>query len=151
MAIGTNDPIEKFGTQDDLASSSASVADGSFSIASDLAQWTNDDDAVIASIILESTISVTPTANSKVRLFARLMAFEGTNDQGIPEADFPHVHLGDFPIMTQTGIQRTAIEIGLPNVEASQVYEFYIQNNSGQTMSAGWTLFITPKSIGPSA
>lgn len=151
MAISTNAVIDVFGTDDDLGSSSASVADAAFSIASDVAQWTNDDDVDRAAIVLDATWSVAPDANSSVTLYARLMNISGTGDQPVPTANFPHKLMGRFPVKNITTQQLIPIDIDLPNVYTSQVYEFYIKNNAGQTISAGWKLLITPKTAAPHA
>jgi len=153
MAIGTDDAIDKFGTDDDLDSTSAAVTNTSFSVAGDLAQWTNDDDAPFARFILESTFSVSPDANSVVELFARLIDFNvGNDDTEVPTANFPHKLLGAFAIKDQTAIQRSApLFCRLPNYDTSQVYEFYIRVQTGQTVSAGWTIFVKPITGGPHA
>jgi hypothetical protein len=41
--------------------------------------------------------------------------------------------------------------VDLPMMKTSQEYEFYLQNSCGVTMSAGWTLKITPMALGPHA
>lgn len=151
MAISTDVAIDYFGTVDDLDSSSATVTDGSFSIATDVVQWTNDDDARRAAVVLFADWSVAPDTNSAVFLYARLMNISGTNDQDIPTASFPHKQVGRFPIKDVTTNEYIAIDIDLPNVYTSQVYEFYIKNSSGQTIQAGWKLLITPKGTGGAA
>ena len=152
MAISTDAAIEFFGTQDSLDNTSSAVTDGSFSAGnSDLSQWTNDDDAKYATAILEGTYSVAPDANSTVDLYAQLIDIVSTNDSTAPDANNPHVYLGSFPLNDSTSAQFIPIEISLPNTKTSQVYQFYIHNNGGQTLGAGWDLHITPKSIGPHA
>ena len=151
MAIGTNDGIDKFGTQDATGTTSASVADAAFSIASDLSTWTNDDDAWRATIILEATYSVAPTASSGVTLYARLLNIVSTNDADVPDANFLQTYLGRFPLNDVTTAQYIAIDAYLPNTKTSQEYEFYIKNDGGQTISAGWDIHVTPKTHGPHA
>lgn len=151
MAIGTDAAIEFFGTQDSLDDTSGTVADGAFSVAGDLLAWTNDDDAPTASVVLEATIAVTPDTNSSVSLFAQLLNIQSTNDQLVPTANFQHVFLGSFPIKDVTAAQFIPIVIDLPNNATSQIYQFFIRNNSGQTISAAWDIHITPKAIGPHA
>ena len=149
MAIETGDAIEKFGTQDTVTSSTASVTDTSFSAQEDT--WTNDDDAPLASVVLECTFSTAPDANSSVGLFARLLNIQSTNDAETPNADMTAVALGSFALNDVTSAQYSAIDVKLPNTKTSQEYEFYIQNNGGQTISAGWDLYVTPKTYGASA
>jgi hypothetical protein len=152
MAIGTDAAVEFYGTQDDLDSTSAAVADDAFSVVGDLVQWTNDDDAPYARVILESTFSTTPGVGSTVELFAQLIDIEGTNDTEIPTANHPHIPVAIFAIKDQTAIQRDVKTIKLPNVETSQVYQFWIRVNTGSpSASAGWTVFITPITEGPHA
>lgn len=151
MAISADTSIEFFGTQDDLGNTSSAVTNNSFSAAADLVEWTNDDDVMVGAMILEATWSVAPTANTSVTLFAQLMNIQSTNDMEVPTANFQHVVLGDFPVKNITTIQRVPIDIALPNTATSQVYQFFIRNNSGQTISAGWKLLITPKAVGPHA
>ena len=151
MAIGSDAAIEFFGTQDDVSNSSSAVTDASYSASGDTSDWTNDDDAVMASAILECTYASAPDANSTVDLYAQLMNIVGTDDSQVPTDEAPHVYLGSFPLDDVTSRQHIPIEIGLPNTVTSQVYHFFVKNNGGQTMSAGWQLHITPKAIGPHA
>jgi hypothetical protein len=151
MAIGTNDLVNKFGTQDTVTSSSSAVTDGSFSVSGDITSWTNDDDADLASVTFEGTYSVAPTAETSVNLYAQLMNVVSTSDNDTPDANFPHTFLGSFPLNDVTSEQFITIDIQLPNAYTSAVYDFYIQNGGGQTISAGWDLHVTPKVIGPHA
>lgn len=151
MAISTGAAIEFFGTQDTLGTSSAAVANNAFSIAGDLSTWTNDDDAIMASVVLTCNFSVAPTANSSVNLYARLLDISGTNDATVPDANFQQVYVGSFPLNDSTVAQYIPIDIGLPNTYTSQQYEFYVENKSGQSLPAGWDLLITPKAIGAHA
>jgi len=151
MAIGTSSAIEFFGTQDTLGTSSAAVADAAFSIASDLSTWTNDDDAPQASVVLLANFSVAPTANTYINLYLRLLNVQSTNDQDVPDANFGHVFVGSFPLNDVTTAQYSTIDISLPNTVTSQQYEFYVENQSGQSLPAGWDIYVTPKTIGPHA
>ena len=152
MPIGTNNLIDFHGTPDALDTSSSDVTDGSFSDGTnDLIAWTNDDDAELASAILEANFSVAPDVGSGVDLFARLIDIISTNDAEVPQADFPHVWLGQFPLNDVTTAQFHPIEIELPNTKTSQIYHFYIRNNAGATLPGGWDLTIIPKAKGPHA
>lgn len=151
MAIGTDSAIEFFGTQDTVTSSSSSVASGAFSVSGDVTTWTNDDDAPSASVTLEATYASAPTAGTSVDLYARLLNTQSTNDADAPDTNFFHYYLGSFPLNDVTSAQYITIDVALPNGKTSQEYDFYIQNNGGQTLSAGWDLYVTPKTIGPHA
>jgi hypothetical protein len=151
MAISTDAAIEFFGTQDTLGTSSATVADAAFSIAGDLSTWTNDDDAPQASVAMLVDYAVAPDANSAINLYLRPLNIQSTNDQEIPDANFLHTYVGSFPVNDVTTNQYIQIIIDLPNNVTSQQYEFYIENQTGQTIQAGWDLYVTPKTIGPHA
>jgi len=151
MAISTDAAIEFFGTQDTLGTSSATVADAAFSIAGDLSTWTNDDDAPMASVTALIDYAVAPSANTSVNLYVRLLNTQSTNDNEIPDANYQHKFVGSFPVNDVTTNQYITIDIGLPNSKTSQEYEFYIENRTGQTIQAGWDIYVTPKTIGPHA
>jgi len=151
MTIGTDSAIEFFGTQDPLGTSSAAVSDAAFSVAGDLSTWVNDDDAPQAAVTINVNYSVAPDANSSIALFLRPLNIQSTNDQVIPDVNFQHSFVGSFPVNDVTTSQYTSIVISLPNTLTSQNYEFYIQNNTGQSIPAGWDIFVTPKTIGPHA
>jgi len=153
MAIGTNAPIDFFGTQDTVTAGggTSSVANSAFSAAGDVVSggWTNDDDAITAAAVLTCAYSVAPTAGTSIALYARLMNIDGTADAITPDSTLRRVPVGVFPVKSQTASQSIPTEINLPNHYTSQVYDIYIENSTGQTISAGWTLKITPKAIGP--
>ncbi len=151
MAIATDAAIEFFGTQDTLGTSSAAVANDAFSIAGDLSTWPNDDDAPQASVVLLANFSVAPNANSSINLYLRPLNIQSTNDQDVPNVNFQHVFVGSFPLNDATTAQYINIQISLPNNQTSQDYEFYVENKSGQSLPAGWDIFVTPKAIGPKA
>jgi len=151
MAIGSDSAIEFFGTQDTLGTSSADVTNNSFSIAGDLSTWTNDDDALMASVILLVNYASAPDVNTSVNLYLRPLNMEGTNDGDVPDANFQHMYVGSFPTNDVTTAQYILITISLPNTKTSQEYEFYVENKTGQTLPAGWDIFVTPKTLGPHA
>ena len=151
MTISTDDAIHKFGTQDTLGTSSAAVANDAFSIAGDLSTWTNDDDAPMASVTLLANFSVAPTANSSINLYLRLLNIQSTNDADVPDGNFQHEYVGSFPLNDVTTAQYIAIDISLSNAYASQQYEFYVENLSGQSLPAAWDIYVTPKTIGGAA
>lgn len=151
MSISTDAAIEFFGTQATVTGTTASVADGAYSVTGSIVSFTNTDDAPQASVVAMLDWSAAPNTNSSVNLYARLMNIDSTNDQDVPDANFQHVYLGSFPINDVTTNQYIAIDVSLPNAKSQQVYEFYIENKTGQTIQANWTLKVTPKTLGPNA
>lgn len=149
MVISTNAAIELFGTQDALDNTSGTVSSTAFSVASDLSTWTNDDDAPSASITLEVTFSSAPDVDSVINLYAQPIDIVGTSDGDVPDANFLHMYIGTFPLNDVTTAQFITQDVHLPNWETSSVYQFFIENKGGQTISAGWDVHVTPKTLGP--
>lgn len=154
MAIAENAAIEFFGTQTTVTVSggTSAVTDGSFSVVGDVVSgnFTNADDAPEAAFVAFFDWNTTgPDANSSVGLFAVLLDIDGTSDQDLPSANYHHVYLGSFPVKDILTNQFVPLDVTLPNTKSSQIYQFYIQNNTGQTIQAGWTLKVTTKTLGP--
>ena len=151
MAIGTDSTIVFTGTQDTVTSTTSSVADGAYSVSGDITTWTADDDAPDAAITLASTFASAPDVGSVVLLFARKMNVEGTNDDNEPSDNFQHTYLGLFSLDAVTSEQFCTIDISMQVYKSSSEYDFYIKCMAGQTMSAGWDAYPTPKTLGPHA
>lgn len=155
MTIGADAAIEYFGTLDPLGNTTSAVTNNSFSDGTnDLNAYTNSDDAPMATAALEFTTATTGDAGSVINLYAKLLDVGNatTEDTEVPDANFPHIFLGAFPHNNpSTGAQTASIRMTLPNAKAGQVYHFYIENKTGQTISAGWELSITTVTYGPHA
>jgi len=156
MAIGTNDAIHKFGTQDVVDDTTTSaITNTSFSVAADITSWTNDDDAPLADMVLQWQYpSGTISAGAVINIYAQLMNIQSTNDAAVPDASNKKTYLGFFQIdegLAATTDEFVTAHIVLPNTYSSQVYDFYLENKTGVTISANWNLWITPKTIGPHA
>lgn len=153
MAISTDSSIDFFGTTDEVISiAGAAVANGAFSDSGDLTSWTNDDDAREAIATLDATMGAAPTANTTIGLYCRMMNIsDTTEDANEPSTTFPHFFLGSFLMDSAGTAQISSIVIALPNQQTSQIYDFYVKNNSGQNLNTGSTVDITPKAMGPHA
>lgn len=160
MAIGSNDFIDKFGTQDTVTvgTGTSAVASAAFSASGDVVSggWTNDDDAPMADFVLTYQYTSGSISQDGVKLYMRLMNIDGTADEPQPDTGYKHHYLGTFiPDSNQGASTNNSLSLGkdvaLPNTYTSQVYEFYIENLLGVTITAGWTLKVTPKTGGPHA
>ena len=151
MAIGADAAVHFFGTADTLGTTPATVVNGAVSLASDLSEWTNDDDAPFASVVLEFETDTTGAAQTTIDLYMQQMDLISTNDAEAPDVtNFFHTHVGTFfHNNPSTAVQYAQVFIALPNNKTSAVYNFYIQNNTGQTIADTWDLTITPITIGP--
>jgi hypothetical protein len=158
MAITTDDTIHKFGTQDTLTVAvPGAVANGAFSAASDVNDWTNDDDAPLAIFILSlEDLSGAATAGDTIDLYCKpLNIIYTTGDHQGPNANCLTIYLGSFVVdavdPAGTGDYYVLGPVALPNTKTSQEYEFYIYNNLTTVGidAADWELRITPISFGP--
>lgn len=156
MAISTDSAIHFFGTQDTVTAGggTSAVTNTSFSAAADTVTWTNDDDAPYAAFVLKFQYASGTITQDGIDLFMQLHNIDSTNDENQPDSNLNSHFMGTFPTDAGLGTstdQYVALPylIELPNQYTSQVYEFYIRNNSGVTMAAGWTLKITPVALGP--
>ena len=155
MAIGTNAAVWFFGTEDTVDDGATqAVTTTSFSV--DQATWTNDDDAPHASFVLTFQYPSGTITSGGIHLYARLLNTNSTTDAPVPSANYLSQYLGSFA----TGVTQMAATtdyalqtgpVDLPMMKTSQEYEFYLQNSCGVTMTAGWTLKITPMALGPHA
>lgn len=157
MAISTNDAILKFGTQDEVTSGTpATIADGAYGKADQGASvsWTNTDDSPYGSAVLKCQFDTTmPTAGS-IRLLAHLLNVQSTNDLNAPDANFPFIPIGTFPI--DFGVANdvnfyTAIPFfQMPSMYTASAIDWYLHNNgTSQTIGVSWQLWITPTAFGP--
>ena len=155
MAIGTGSAIHFFGTQDEVTTSPATVADGAFSIASDTSTWTNGDDAPAAIFRLLLTAAGLGGApdGGVINLYAQPQNIDGsTGDQIAPSSNFYHTYLGAFPIHQADADQQIVIgPIALPNYKTSSEFIFFIENQAGVATGTTWTLHVTPITTGPHA
>ena len=159
MTISTNAGIWFFGTQDEVTSGTpATIASGGYGKADQgsSVNWTNDDDAPYASATLKCQFDTTMPTVGNILLYARLLNVQSTNDNEVPDANFPHVLCGAFPIdfgvANDTDFYTTIPHFEIPQAGASQAIDWYLMNNgTSQTIGVSWQLWITPKTIGPHA
>jgi hypothetical protein len=144
--------IEKYGTQDQVDSGSTlAVTQEQVSTTASAATWTNDDDAPWAQFTLEMTFASAPGSSALrgIGLFGRRLNIVGTSDESAPSTNqFHPVFLGVFVVDSVGTLQRAHLRCRLPNVKASQEWQFFIANYQ-TTVSAGWALYVTPYTLGP--
>ena len=135
MAIGTNDVIQKFGTQDMVtvardATNPAAVATTALTTAAAIASWTNDEDAPYARfILLMEWLTTAPQDNTgSIDLYAQVKDIQSTNEPNVPTLTNRAIYLGSFIIdwtvaaTTQHFLVLPFCE--LPNFKTSQIYDF---------------------------
>lgn len=150
MAISTNDAIVKLGTTKTLEANGASIANNAMGAADDATYSISADGASApdAEFVMTATFGTAPTINTTLDLYAQELDIDGTADAQAPTATYKQRYIGSFvvnAVTTAQTLKRVAYDVPL-------LASYYIMNNAtGQTLSAGWTLKVTPRTIGPAA
>lgn len=136
------------GTPKTLESSGASLANNTMSAAS-AATYDRDADGggfPDASFTLAVAFGTAPTVNTTLDLYARELDIDGTNDAVAPTTTYKRRYIGSFQVFNQTATQY----IKTLAFDVPKLAEYYLHNNAtGQTVSSGWTLKITPRTYKP--
>lgn len=143
-----NESIIATGTPKTLEASGASAANNTVTQANDATYGIVADGASYpdAKFVLAFTFATAPTEGTAILLYARPLNISGTNDAEVPETTRATVWIGSFVVNNVTTAQYAeCIAFDVP-WEA----EYYIHNNgTGQTISAGWALTVTPMTRKP--
>lgn len=99
-----------------------------------------------AEFVLTCTFGTAPTEGTSIGLYARPLDVDGTSDTEVPEAARPTMCIGTFTVNNVTSAQ-TIVLNGLYAVGVPKLAAYYLHNNAtGQTISSGWVLKVTPRS-----
>lgn len=145
-----NELIVVIGTPKTLEANGGSISnnaiaqadDGGYSIASDGAYYPD------AKFVLSCTFGTAPTENTGLILCARPIDIDSTNDAEVPETTRLGVIIGTFIVNNVTTTQY--IELLARDVPWNANY-YLFNNATGQTVSSGWTLKVTPYTYKPAA
>lgn len=143
-----NEAILFLGTQKTLEANGAAIANNALAQADDASYSVVDDGSSYpdARFVLTGTFATAPTENTTLALYARPLDIDGAADADAPETTRPTVFIGTFAVNNVT----TAQSLMLIAQDVPWKADYYIHNNgTGQTLSAGWTLKVTPCTIGP--
>lgn len=149
MAFSVNAMIDGFESQVSIddGTTSAVAADGAFSVAADITQFTNTENSPTCVMVLKCQFAVPPADGANINIYARKMDIDGTNDSPVPDKNNLDQIIGRFvvdgTVSAATDAYLVTNWMTLPNHYSAQVYEFYIQNNADQEISAAWTLKLT--------
>ena len=143
-----NEAIYAYGTTKTLEASGASAANNTVVAANDAGYDLVTDGAGFpdAEFVAALTFATAPTINTVVALYAQELSIDGANNAVAPTTTFTRKFIGSFVLNSQTGAQY--IKIAAYDVPKNANY--WLHNNAtGQTLSAGWTLKVTPRTIKP--
>ena len=156
MTINTDGTIEEFGAKDPLDdTTTSSIIDANMSVQADAAEWTNTDDAAEIQLILMFQHAA-GSISGAINIHVRPIEVDGTNDTPIPTTADQLGYAGSFVLdASQATATDTFYTAKIPltpfSTKSQQKYEFYLLNDSGQTMSAGWDLDGVPKAYNGAA
>lgn len=143
MAIPTNTPIEWRGTPVTLEANGGSITNNSVVQADDDNYDTASDGegAPDAEFVLGFTFGTTPNEGTVLALYARPLDILSTNDAEAPEAARPTRIIGVFVVNNVTSAQYAICR----GRDLPKLASYYVHNaGTGQTVSSGWTLNVTP-------
>lgn len=142
-----NEAVYKFGAQKTLEANGNLTSSFTFMSANDTTMTASDhNDYTLIDFVMSATFSVAPTAGEVINLYAKALDIDGTADAPDPSANYLSLYLGSFLVAPVTTLQYLPLlNIALP----CRTFECYIENRTSQSISAGWTLKATPKTIGP--
>lgn len=139
----SGETIIKLGTPKTLEANGASIANNTLAQADDASYDLVADGAYYpdADFVLTGKFGTAPTEGTVLALYARPLDVDGTADTEVPETTRPTVFIGSFVVNNVT----TAQTMTLRAYELPTKADYYVHNNgAGQTLSAGWTLKVTP-------
>ena len=146
----SGETIIKLGTPKTLEANGASIANNTLAQADDANYSISADGAYYpdAKFVLAATFGTGPAEGTTLALYARPLDIDGTNDAEVPETTRPTVFIGTFSVNNVTTAQYAELIVQDVPWNAS----YYLHNNgTGQTLSAGWTLKVTPCTVAPAA
>ncbi len=141
--------IRVYGTQKTLEANGAAIANNAIGAADDATVSQADtSDYPDGVFVLMGNFTTAPTANRTIDLIIQPLDIDGTNDAPDPTATHLHHHMGVFRPKAVTGAQYMYCEVfNLPRAFKAWLYN----NNTGQSLPAGWTLKFTPLALKPAA
>ena len=145
-----NEAIVKLGTTKTLEANGASIANTAMGQANDATYSITADGAGYpdADFVLNAAFGTAPTINTTLDLYAQELDIDGTSDAQVPTTTYKQRYIGSFVVNAVTTTQPLKVRA----YDVPLVASYYLHNNAtGQTMSTGWTLKVTPRTIGPAA
>lgn len=111
--------------------------DASYSVATDGGGYPD------AEFVISATFATAPTEGTTLVLMARPLDIDGTSDAEAPELARPTRFVGIFEVNDVTSAQY----IALVARDVPRKADYYLGNNAtGQSVTSGWTLKVTPLS-----
>lgn len=142
-----------YASQVTLEGSGASAGSGTFLAADDAAlSDANHYNYPLGDFVLKCSFAAAVAAGSAVYLYRQDLNIDSTNDAPAPTAtNYEQTLVGVFNL-PQAGSESTnTLYYPCVDVPLTKECQFSIKNAANQTLSAGWTLKVTPKTYAPGA
>lgn len=140
--------ILKFGTPKTLEANGAAITNNALAQADDATYSVSADGSYYpdARFVASFAFATAPTEGTVLALYARPLDIDGTADAEVPEATRPTEFIGSFVVNNVTTTQYAHLMAQSVPWNA----EYYLHNNgTAQSVSAGWTLKVTPFTVAP--
>lgn len=145
-----NEVIYAWGSEKTLEASGGSCSTGAIVPANDASYGVVADGASFpdARFVWRGQFAtVTSIENKTIDLYARPLNIDSTNDSNAPTATYTQKYIGSFVL--QASATNTDQYVSLVAYDVPAEADYYIINSAGQTLSAGWTLKVTPRTYKP--
>lgn len=153
MTFTVNAAINGFGRSQVVIDNptTGSIADAAFSSAGDVVQFTNTERSPNCVMVMRCQFATVPASGTIINIYARKMNIFGTNDSPVPNVNNLDQIIGHFTInssvATNTDAYLPTNWMTLPDHFDAQVYEFYFQNLTGQTITGAWSVLLSQVTI----
>jgi hypothetical protein len=135
-----------YGTQKTLEANGASITSTSFAQADDAGVSSSDTgDYPDGDFALTCTFGTAPAANKAINVYVQPLNIDDTSDSPSPSANFKRHFVGAFV----PNNVNTAQTLFLRAYDLPKEFNVWLENQGGQTISAGWVLKFTPRTVGP--
>lgn len=138
-----------YASQVTLEASGGSGAAAAFVAADDTSLASaNHSNYPLADFVLSCSFGAAVAPGTTVNLYRQDQDIDGSNDAPAPASTYKATFVGAFILPSG---QSAAAYYPLTDVPLSKICKFSIENNTAQSVSAGWTLKATPKTYVPGA
>lgn len=150
MAIPSKAQVNFYGTELQVINDLSGIADGDFT--STVTTFTNTDNVPSASFLFEIGLNAAASPGGYIALYAKPINMgSGNRDQIAPSAFFKSTFIGSIVVPgAAAGLLTMSFDTFLPSYNDAQEYEFYVENKTGQSLTAV-NCWISPKALGPKA
>ncbi len=104
-------------------------------------------------VLATAGFGAAPASGSQIDVYIRPLDIDGTTDQPAPTTGastttYKGIYVGSFVLLASATSGNTYMCVAYDIPRAGEVYLY--NNGTGQTLSANWTLKMTPRTDGPS-